>query len=182
MWRLTLYRLRYYGRTSAQVHVDEDGSVSVASGTPDIGGSRAPMAMMAAETLGIPVDRVKPIAADTASISFTHVTGGSRVTFATGMASVQATEKVIDQLKQRAMMICDISLETVDWRDGCASRAGPNAGGFDPLPLSPMAAVANAIHAATGMRLRDLPMSLPKILPKILAEIHAEEPRRLAAE
>jgi CO/xanthine dehydrogenase Mo-binding subunit len=42
------------------VHVNEDGSVSVASGSPDIGGSRASMAMMAAETLGIPVERVKP--------------------------------------------------------------------------------------------------------------------------
>src|SRR5712675_3325615 len=89
------------GESSAQVHVNEDGSVSVASGSPDIGGSRASMAMMAAETLGIPVERVKPIVADTASIGFTHVTGGSRVTFATGMATVQATEKVIDQLKQR---------------------------------------------------------------------------------
>jgi CO/xanthine dehydrogenase Mo-binding subunit len=93
------------GESSAQVHVNEDGSVSVASGSPDIGGSRASMAMMAAETLGIPVERVKPIVADTASIGFTHVTGGSRVTFATGMATVQATEKVIDQLKQRAAMI-----------------------------------------------------------------------------
>ena len=38
--------------SSAAVHVNEDGSVSVASGSPDIGGSRASMAMMAAETLG----------------------------------------------------------------------------------------------------------------------------------
>jgi hypothetical protein len=97
------------------------------------------MAMMAAETLGIPVERVKPIVADTASIGFTHVTGGSRVTFATGMATVQATEKVIEQLKQRAAMIWDISPEAVDWRDGCAYPAGANAGSFDPLPLADIA-------------------------------------------
>jgi len=36
------------GESSAQVHVNEDGSISVASGSPDIGGSRASMAMMAA--------------------------------------------------------------------------------------------------------------------------------------
>src|SRR5271163_3889780 len=116
------------GESSAQVHVNEDGSVSVASGSPDIGGSRAAMAMMAAETLGIPLEKVKPIVADTASIGFTHVTGGSRVTFATGMATVQAAEKVIDQLKRRAAMIWDISPEAVDWRDGCAVPAGANAG------------------------------------------------------
>jgi CO/xanthine dehydrogenase Mo-binding subunit len=51
--------------------------------------------------------------------------------------------------------------------------------GVREVPIvPPMAAVANAIQAATGMRLRDLPMSPPKIL----AEIDAEEPRRLAAE
>jgi CO/xanthine dehydrogenase Mo-binding subunit len=51
--------------------------------------------------------------------------------------------------------------------------------GVGEVPIvPPMAAVANAIHAATGIRLRDLPMSPPKIL----AEIDAEEPRRLAAE
>jgi CO/xanthine dehydrogenase Mo-binding subunit len=97
------------------------------------------MAMMAAGTLGIPVERVKPIVADTASIGFTHVTGGSRVTFATGMATVQATENVIDQLKRRAAMIWDISPEAVDWRDDSAYRAGANAGSFDPLPLADIA-------------------------------------------
>jgi len=127
------------GESSAQVHVNEDGSVSVASGSPDIGGSRASMAMMAAETLGLPIERVKPIVADTASIGFTHVTGGSRVTFATGMATVQAAEKVLDQLKRRAAMIWDISPEAVDWRDGCAVPAGANAGSFDPLPLADIA-------------------------------------------
>ena len=127
------------GESSAQVHVNEDGSISVASGSPDIGGSRASMAMMAAETLGIAIEHVKPIVADTASIGFTHVTGGSRVTFATGMATVQAAEKVIDELKRRAAMIWDISPDAVDWGNGCAIPAGANAGSFDPLPLADIA-------------------------------------------
>ncbi len=68
----------------------------VVTGNPDIGGSRACMAMMAAEVLGIPVEKCRPIVADTASIGFTHLTGGSRVTFATGMAVTQAAEKVVE--------------------------------------------------------------------------------------
>jgi CO/xanthine dehydrogenase Mo-binding subunit len=84
---------------------------------------------------------VKPIVADTASIGFTHVTGGGRVTFATGMATVQATEKVIDQLKQRAAMIW-ISAPKRLIGDGCAYPAGPNAGSFDPLPLAEIAVKA----------------------------------------
>ena len=46
------------------MHVNEDGTVVVATGSPDIGGSRASMAIMAAETLGIDYDRVRPIVAD----------------------------------------------------------------------------------------------------------------------
>jgi CO/xanthine dehydrogenase Mo-binding subunit len=127
------------GESSAAVHVAEDGSVVVTSGSPDIGGSRASMAMMAAEVLGIPVERVRPIVADTASVGFTNMTGGSRVTFATGMATIQAAERVVEQLKQRAAMIWDISPDAVDWKDGEAVPAGANAGGFDPLPLAAIA-------------------------------------------
>ena len=127
------------GESSAAVHVAEDGSVVVTSGSPDIGGSRASMAMMAAEVLGIPVEHVRPIVADTASVGFTNMTGGSRVTFATGMATIQAAEKVVEQLKQRAAMIWDISPDAVDWKDGEAVPAGANAGGFDPLPLAAIA-------------------------------------------
>ena len=52
--------------SSAASHVDEDGSVTVISGTPDIGGSRASLAMMAAEELGVDYDKVRPVIADTA--------------------------------------------------------------------------------------------------------------------
>ena len=81
------------GESSAACHVNEDGTVTVVEGNPDIGGTRAAMAMMAAEVLGIEYEKVRPVVADTASIGFTHVTGGSRVTFATGMATVQAAQK-----------------------------------------------------------------------------------------
>src|SRR6185437_11420387 len=87
------------GESSAAVHVAEDGTVVAVSGSPDIGGSRASIGMMVAETLQIPADKVRTIVGDTASIGFTHVTGGSRVTFATGMAATMAAEKVVEQLK-----------------------------------------------------------------------------------
>ncbi len=44
------------------------------------------MALMAAETLGIDYHQIRSIVADTSSVGYTHVTGGSRVTFATGMS------------------------------------------------------------------------------------------------
>ncbi len=66
-------------------------------------------------------------------------TGGSRVTFATGMAATQAAEKVIEELKRRAAMIWEIPPEAVEWKDGKAFPAGSNAGEFDPLELGAIA-------------------------------------------
>src|SRR5690349_21422912 len=127
------------GESSAACHVNEDGSVTVVEGNPDIGGTRAAMAMMAAEALGIPVERVRPIVADTASIGFSFLTGGSRVTFATGMAATQAAEKVVEDLKRRAAMVWDIPADAVEWKDGKAYPAGANAGSFEPLSLQEIA-------------------------------------------
>jgi CO/xanthine dehydrogenase Mo-binding subunit len=128
------------GESSATVHVNEDGSVVVATGSPDIGGSRASQALMAAETLGIDYAQVRPIVADTASVGYTHVTGGSRVTFATGIAVVDATKKVVKELCRRAAMIWDVDAEGVTWEDGYAKPASSNVGDFKPLSLKEIAA------------------------------------------
>src|SRR5712691_85923 len=93
------------GESSAACHINEDGTVTVTEGHPDIGGSRASMALMVAEVLGIPYENVWPVAGDTTSIGFSASTGGSRVTFAGGMAVTQAAEKVVEVLKQRAAVI-----------------------------------------------------------------------------
>src|SRR5262249_61434958 len=82
------------GESSAAVHVAEDGTVAVVSSNPDIGGSRASMAMMAAEGLGIPVERCRPVGGGTSSIGYSFMTGGSRGPFAPGKAAGQAPEDI----------------------------------------------------------------------------------------
>ena len=122
------------------MQVNEDGTVLVATGSPDIGGSRASMAIMAAETLGVDYSQVRAIVADTASIGYTHVTGGSRVTFASGMAVVEASKKVIEDLRARAAMIWGVDAEGVVWEDGYAKPASSNVGDFKPMSLKEIAA------------------------------------------
>ena len=134
------------GESSAVVNVNEDGTVVVSTGSVDIGGSRAPTALMAAETLGIPYEDVRPIIADTNSIGYTHVTGGSRVTYATGIAVINACNKIIDDLCKRAAKIWNVDRADVIWESGCARPAGMRAGEFEPLTLKAIAAK----RAATG--------------------------------
>ena len=108
--------------SSATVHINEDGGASVMTGSPDIGGSRASMALMAAEELGIDVYRITPIIADTESIGFTDLTGGSRVTHATGMAVIEACRELVVDMRTRAAKIWDVDVDEVEWVDGRAQH------------------------------------------------------------
>ena len=143
------------GESSATVHVNEDGTVVVATGSPDIGGSRASMALMAAETLGVDYEKVRPIVADTASVGYTHVTGGSRVTFATGLAVVEATKKIVADLCNRAAQLWKVDPEGVVWENGYAKPASSNVGDFPPMSLREIAAkrgqTGGPIVAAAGV-------------------------------
>src|SRR4029077_8637953 len=73
-------------KSSATASVNADGSVSLVEGSTDIGGTRTSIAMQLAEALAIRAEDVRPIVADTDMVGYTDVTGGSRVTFATGWA------------------------------------------------------------------------------------------------
>ena len=138
------------GESSAAVHVNEDGTAAVVSANPDVGGSRASLAMMAAEVLGLPYQKVRATVADTGSAAFSFLTGGSRVTFAVGTCVVQAAERVVEDLKRRAALIWGIPPEAVEWKDGAAVPAGANAGGFDPLPLAAIARKAGQTGGPIG--------------------------------
>ena len=127
------------GQSSAAVHVNEDGTAVVVDPNPDIGGSRASMAIMAAEVLGIDYGRVRPIIPDTSSIPYSDMTGGSRVTFAVGMAVVEAAKQVVEELRGRAAKIWDVDVDAVVWENGEARPASSNAGEFEPLSLAALA-------------------------------------------
>jgi CO/xanthine dehydrogenase Mo-binding subunit len=123
--------------SSATVNLNEDGTATVLTGSPDIGGSRASMALMAAERLGIDVYSITPVVADTEAVGFTDVTEGSRATFATGKAVVQACDMIIDELKKRAASIMNVDVDQVAWVDGAAVSAGHGGGeGGEPLTLA----------------------------------------------
>ena len=126
-------------QSSAEVHLNENGTVTIIEGNPDIGGSRASMALMAAETLGVEYNDVRVLVGDTESTGFSNVTGGSRTTFATGMAVIQACEDIITQCKARAAATWGVDEDQVEWLDGQAVPApGVNAE-LKPLSLADIA-------------------------------------------
>jgi CO/xanthine dehydrogenase Mo-binding subunit len=140
------------GESSAQVYVNEDGTVVVVTGHPDIGGSRASMVNIVAELLGIDYRQVQALIGDTSSVGFSALTGGSRVTFAAAMVVTKATEQVIQSLRERAAKIWKIDVEAVAWENGEARPAGSNAGEFPPLSLRELAAKASATGGPINAR------------------------------
>ncbi|MHB8529020.1 MAG: xanthine dehydrogenase family protein molybdopterin-binding subunit [Caulobacteraceae bacterium] len=128
------------GESTAAVHIGEDGAATVVTGNPDIGGSRASMAMMAAEVLGLPIGKVRPIVADTASIGVSMLTGGSRTTFATGMAVTQAARKIVAEVRRRAALAWDTPVDSVGWENGAAIPLDPAKADKGPLTLAEAAA------------------------------------------
>ncbi len=130
------------GQTCVSLNVNIDGTVTLAVGTPDIGGSRASMCLMAAEELGIGYEQVRTIIADTSSLGYNDVTDGSRVTFASGMATINAARDAVKELCARAAKMWGIPQDAVTWENGHAKPAGANAGAFEPLSIKEIAAVA----------------------------------------
>ena len=128
------------GETCASLNVGEDGSVAMVVGTPDIGGSRASLSMMAAEELGISLEQVHPTVGDTSSLGFNFLTGGSRVTFSSGMAVIEAARDVIEQLRGRAAKIWEVPIEEVEWAEGHARYIG--SGEAKSLSLADLAKTA----------------------------------------
>ncbi len=131
------------GDTCVSLNITPDGTVTVTEGNPDIGGSRASMSMMAAEELGIPYSKVRTVIADTGSLGQNEVTDGSRVTFAVGLATIEAARAAKREMCKRAAQVWGIDEEAVVWEDGAAKPAGPNAGEHEPMTLADIAAIAS---------------------------------------
>jgi xanthine dehydrogenase molybdenum-binding subunit len=125
------------GQSSAVVNVHNDGTASVVTGSVDIGGSRASMAMIAAEVLGLDATNVRPMVADTDSIGYTAMTGGSRTTHSTGAAVYEAARDAVRQLKDRAARLWQIKPEDVDFVDG---KLISKNNGVPPMTIKELAA------------------------------------------
>jgi CO/xanthine dehydrogenase Mo-binding subunit len=108
----------YGGKSSASASVNNDGTVSLSTGSVDIGGTRTSLAMQLAEGLGIPAESVRPSVADTDSIGYTEGTYGSRTTFATGWAAYEVSKLLKEQLLERAALIWETEADKLQFESG----------------------------------------------------------------
>ena len=106
------------GQSVAALSVNVNGTVNLVEGSVDIGGSRASMAMIVAEELGLRAEDVKPMVTDTDSIGHTDGTGGSRVTYATGHACYLAAQDLRQEMCIRAARQLEVAEDEVEFDAG----------------------------------------------------------------
>jgi CO/xanthine dehydrogenase Mo-binding subunit len=109
-------------QSSCNISVNPDGTIALVEGSVDIGGTRAAIAMQAAEVLGISSEDVHPVVADTDSVGYNAVTGGSRTAFASGFAAYEAAQDVVHQMKERAARLWETEDTVVEFSDGLFTR------------------------------------------------------------
>ncbi len=88
------------GPSSAVVHVNEDGTVSVLTGAINLTGTDTSFAQIAAESFGIPVERVTVQVGDTDTGPRNEGSWGSRVLFGVGEAVRRACEDAKRELAE----------------------------------------------------------------------------------
>ena len=113
--------------SSATISVNSNGTINLVTGSVDIGGTRTAVSMQAAEVLGLQPEDVTPTVVDTDTIGFTATTGGSRITFDTGLAAIKAAEEVKQQMRARAALLWDVAVEDIDVNHGVFSCTKPPA-------------------------------------------------------
>ena len=126
------------GRSSAIVRVDARERYTLFVGVTDVGGgAKTTMGMIAAEALGVPLSQVEVLSGGTDRCPYSVGESGARTTVMTGTAFIETD-------------------------DGYGPFGGKYVG-ESGIVLAP-AAVANAIFNATGLRMKDLPITRDKML------------------
>lgn len=111
-------------QSSAALSVNADGTLNLTVGSIDLSGTRTSVAMQVAEALGLPLASIRSTVGDTDTIGYADVSAGSRTTFATGLAALEAARDAIDQMRQRAADLWEVDLDDVAYTDGVFRAVG----------------------------------------------------------
>ena len=131
----------------AIVKMDDFGKVALITGATEIGqGSETVLAMIVAETLGVPLERVDVVNSDTAVKPWDVGAHASRTTFIAGNAARMAAEKLRGDLLAMAAEQLEEPVERLAMSDGAIVVTA------EPQRRLPYERVARAGHYAPGGR------------------------------
>jgi len=118
-------RKKVGGWDSATVRIHPNGQVTVLAGSHSHGQSHATtFAQVAADRLGRPIEDIEIVEGDTDVVQFGHGTWGSRSTVTTGLAIVNAADRLVDKCRRIAAHLQECDPEDVQYARGEFRVAG----------------------------------------------------------
>lgn len=110
--------------SSATCRVDSDGGITVVTGSVDMSGTNTSFRAIAADTFGVPIDKVRVSYADTAVAPHAPPSGGSGVTYSVGQSVRAAAQDARDQLLEFASDQMDIAAADLEIVEGMVQPKG----------------------------------------------------------
>jgi len=108
----------------AMIKMNDDGSFNLLIGATDLGtGSDTILAQMAAETLGVPLEKILVYSSDTDLTPFDVGAYASSTTYISGMAVRKAAEQVRQKLFERAALLLKTTTDGMAAKDECIFAA-----------------------------------------------------------
>jgi CO/xanthine dehydrogenase Mo-binding subunit len=109
---------------TAVIRLDADGGATIVSGYVDMSGTDTGVAAIAAEVLGMPLDDVRVVAADTDVAPQAGASGGSMVTYCLGNAVALAAQDAREQILGYASLQLEVSEDDLEIVEGVVRVAG----------------------------------------------------------
>ena len=105
--------------STAQIEIDPDGEVRLFTGAADIGqGSDTVLLQIASEAIGIPLNEIRLIRADTALTTDAGATSASRQTYISGNAILNAIKKLKEGAIREASQLLSIDEKDLFFEEG----------------------------------------------------------------
>src|SRR3954447_11965411 len=132
---------------AAACRLDADGGLTIITGAVDMTGTETTFAAIAAEAFGLPPERVRVTAGDTASTPFAGLSGGSKVTYTVGRAVQRAADDARRKLLEVAARELEIAPEDLEIEDGSVRPIGAPSRGLSVEDLAQKVLTFGSPHA-----------------------------------
>jgi CO/xanthine dehydrogenase Mo-binding subunit len=107
-----------HGAAAAACRVEPDGSFTLQVGSIDISGSSTGLALVAAEALGVPIDKINVELGDSGTAPIAPGSGGSAITVSVAPAVRVAAQEARRQLFENAADVLEAAPEDLEIDDG----------------------------------------------------------------
>lgn len=140
---------------SAACRLDHDGTFTIVTGSVDLTGTNTSFALIAAEILGLPPEKIRVVNGDSDTAPPAGVSGGSKITYTVGAAVRRAAEDARRQVLAIAAEQLEAAVEDLELSDGAVRVKGVPS---RSITLAQIASLAESryepVHGRGGSAIR----------------------------